>query len=168
MHVVIITVLALAAQTVGSSPVPYAPLRVYAGSWRVTRGNAPAGSKPELLANDCAPVGRFFACQQSVNGIPGGLLVFVPTSQPGHFYTQTIMPEGRATGRDELQITGDVWTFSSRRSEGGKTTLYRTVNTFTGRNRIHFESAQSLNGSDWTTQSSSDAVRVGAGAQTAR
>ena len=138
-------------------------LTIYQGSWQVTRKDMPGGSKPDTLTNQCATLGQFFTCAQSVNGKPGGLLVFLPAGGNGHYYTQTIMPEGRATGRDELQISGNVWTYSSRRDQGGKTTFYRTTNTYSNRNHIHYEQAHSTDGSQWTVDSSGDEVRTGSG-----
>ncbi len=161
-------ILALAAQAGYAAQPPaseYSALWRYQGTWRVT---SKAGAKPDVLINQCSVLGQFFACGQNVNGQPGGLVVFIPNGKPGHFYTQTIMPEGRATGRDDLQISGDQWIYSSRRDEGGKTTFYRTTNTFSGRNRIHYEQAQSTDGSQWTVQSSGDEVRVGAASANAR
>lgn len=137
-----------------------AVLSLYEGAWQVTPSNRPAGSKPDLLVNECALIGRYFACQQTVNGKAGGLLIFIPSGSPGHFYTQTIMPEGRATGRDDLEITGDRWTYSSQRLDQGKTTFYRTINTFTGKNKIHYEQAESGDAKQWTTKNSGDEIRV--------
>jgi hypothetical protein len=153
--------LVFAASTAKTNDPVYAPLFRYVGTWQISRANMPAGSKPDTLINDCALVGRYFACQQTVNSSPGGLVVYIPTNQPGHFYTQTILPEGRATGRDELEIAGDQWTYTSRRDQNGRTTFYRTRNTFAGKNRIHFEQAESNNGKDWTVQNSGDEVRLG-------
>jgi hypothetical protein len=135
----------------------YQPLWAHQGAWLVARaGN---GVKPYRLVNDCALVGIYFVCQQSVDGKPGGLLIVIPADSPGHYYTQTIMPEGRATGRDDLEISGNQWTFTSRRLEYGKSKYYRTVNTFTDRNTIHFEQAQSTDGDHWTVTGSGDEAR---------
>jgi hypothetical protein len=170
----LLMILAIAAQAahLAHSALPaasdYSALWRYQGTWQVTPKNHPAGAKPDILINQCSVLGQFFACGQNVNGQPGGLVVFIPNGKPGHFYTQTIMPEGRATGRDDLQISGDQWIYSSRRDEGGKTTFYRTTNTFSGRNRIHYEQAQSTDGSQWTLQSSGDEVRMGAASPNAR
>ena len=157
--------LALAGQTAHSAtaadPV-YAPLRAYEGTWQVTRKDQPAASKPETLVNQCSLLGKYFACSQTINGSQGGLVIFIPTGKPGRFWTQTIMPEGRATGRDDLEIAGDQWTYMSRRDQDGKTTFFRTTNKFTDKNHIHFEQAQSNNGTDWKTGSTGDEVRVGA------
>jgi hypothetical protein len=164
-------ILALASQFSFSAPAPsseYSALWLYQGTWQVTPKSHAAGAKPDVLINQCAVLGKFFACGQNVNGQPGGLVVFIPAAKPGHFYTQTIMPEGRATGRDDLEISGDKWTYSSRRDEGGKTTFYRTTNTFTGKNHIHFEQAQSTDGNQWTVQNSGDEVRVGAASANVR
>jgi hypothetical protein len=73
------------------------------------------------------------------------------------------MPDGRATGLSDLELNGDQWTYTNRRDEYGKTTFFRTINTFTGKDRIHFEHAHSAEGKQWTTDGSGDEVRTNAG-----
>ena len=140
----------------------YAPLRLYEGTWRITRKDLGPGAKPDELKNDCALVGKFFACQQTVNGTPGPLLIFLPIpNQPGHYHTQNVNQEARASGIGDLEISGDHWVFSSRWDQGGgKTTYYRTINQFSGKTHIHFEQQESSNGKDWTVKNSGDEVRV--------
>jgi hypothetical protein len=144
-----------------ATPAPdYASLRLYEGTWRITRSDMAQGAKPDELKNQCALLGKFFACSQTINGQQGALLVFIPTSTPGLFHTQNINPEGRASGLADLEISGSRWVFSSRWDQGGgKTTFYRTTNVFTGKNRIHFEQAESPNGKDWSVKMSGDEVR---------
>ncbi|MDQ2949761.1 MAG: hypothetical protein M3Y27_28115 [Acidobacteriota bacterium] len=164
-------ILALATQSGHPAQPPasdYASLWRYQGTWQVTPKSHPAGAKPDVLINQCSILGQFFACGQNVNGQPDGLVVFIPNGKPGHFYTQTIMPEGRATGRDDLEISGNSWTYSSRRDEGGKTTFYRTTNKFADKNHIHFEQAESTDGTQWSVKNSGDEVRVGAASVNAR
>jgi hypothetical protein len=134
-----------------------APLWLYQGAWQVSRAGA---AKPDRLMNQCAELGHYFACQQTVNGVPGNLLVVVPTDQPGKYRTQVIEPSGRATGLSDLSIEGDRWSFSSRWNQGDKTTYYRTINIFSGKNRIHFEQDESPDGKSWTTKNSGDEVRA--------
>jgi hypothetical protein len=112
------------------------------------------------LRNDCAALGKYFACQQTVNGSVVGLLVFISTGTPGHYYTQILLPEGRATGRDEMEISGNQWIFTSSRRDGSKTTYYRTVNAFSGKSRIHFERDESTDGKQWVKTGSGDQVKV--------
>ncbi len=140
-----------------------ANLSLYEGAWQITRSAAAPGTKPERLQNECSQIGRYFACQQTVNGKVGGLLIFIPTETPGRYYTQTIKPEGQATGRDDLEISGDRWTYTSRRLDNGKTTYYRTTNVFSGKNRIHFEQAESTDGKQWSVRNSGDEIRVSSG-----
>ena len=111
--------------------------------------------------NRCALVGRYFTCQQTINGKQGNLLVFVAAEKPGHFYTQNITPEGRATGRADLEISGDHWTYTSTWDQGGKTTYYRTTNVFTGKSKIHFEQEESSDGKDYKVTGSGDEVKGG-------
>jgi hypothetical protein len=163
LQIFALIVLALANQsgrTAKPTEAMYAPLWLYQGTWQVTRKSAGKSAKPEQLANRCALLGKYFACQQTVSSSDGGLAIFIPTGKPGHYYTETITPEGRATGRADLEISGDRWTFSSRwPQENGKITYYRTTNVFTGKNHIHFEQAESPDGAKWTEKDSGEEVR---------
>lgn len=145
------------------APDPYTPLRLYDGGWTVTMHDASSGkTTTDALVNACSLLKPFFVCQQTVNGKPGALVVFVPAETPGHYYTQNVLPEGWATGRGDLSIEGGHWTYLGHDEENGKTTWYRTVNDFTGTDRIHFESAQSPDGKTWTVTRSGDEVHGGA------
>ena len=145
----LIGALALMGVTHAQSAIdPYAPLRLYAGAWQVTQ-TTPAGRQPDRLVNDCAQVGRYFACQQTVNGKPGPLVVFIPDAVRGHYHTQDVLPDGTALGPPgTLTIAGDHWTYLG--GPDAKGVRYRTVNVFRGRDRIHFESARSTDGKTWT------------------
>lgn len=99
-------------------------------------------------------------CQQTVNGKVNGLIIFLPQEdQRGHYFTQGVNANGFALGRGELLIDGDHWTYSSEDRSKDSTTYYRTMNTFAGRDTIHFELSVSKNGSDWTTTRKGDEVR---------
>lgn len=138
----------------------YAPLWLYNGSWQVSRKDNP---KPDQLNNQCVLVGTYFTCQQTVNGTPSELLIFVPTKTAGKYFTQSVNTEGRAGGRGDLEISGDKWVYSSTWDAGGRTVYYRTTNVFTGKDRIHFEQAESDNNRDWTVKMTGDEVRVAKG-----
>lgn len=138
----------------------YGPLWLYQGTWHVSPKNLAAGAKPDELKNECALVGKYFACQQTVDGKTGALLIFIPSGKPGHYYTQNVMPEGRASGRGDLEISGDQWIYSSTWDAGGKTIYYKTTNLFTGKNHIHFEQSESNNGKEWTVKNSGEEMRV--------
>lgn len=145
-----------------TSPVnaALAPLQAYEGTWQVTRSGTGASAKPEKLVNRCVALSIYFVCEQSVDNKPTALLVFLPAGQPGHYHTQSILPEGRATGLDDLQISGSRWTFTSRRHLGANPTYFRNTNVFTDANHIHFENAQSPNGKQWTVEESGDETRL--------
>lgn len=143
-----------------ASDATFTALLAYQGAWRVTRLNAAPGAKPEELVNHCAVLGQYFACQQTIDGQAGNLVVFIATSKPDHFYTQNITRQGRATSRADLLIAGDQWTYTNTWDEGGKTTYYRTTNTFSGKNKIHFEQAESPDGKEYKVTGSGDEVRV--------
>jgi len=137
----------------------YASLWLYQGSWIVTPKNIAPGAKPDQLTDDCALVGKYFACQQTVNGKIGALIVFVPADAPGHYFTNAVVPEGYAGGRGELEISGDRWTYSNKSEEDGKTSYHRTRNIFTGKDHIHYEQGESADGVNWTATNSGDEAR---------
>jgi hypothetical protein len=150
-----------AGQNAKSPDAIHAALWLYQGTWQVTRKSAEKGAKTEQLVNRCVLLGKYFACQQTVNGSERGLIIFIPAEKPGHYYTQTITPEGRATGRADLEISGNRWTYLSRwPQENGKIVYYRTTNVFTGKNHIHFEQAESTDGAQWTVKDSGDEFRA--------
>jgi len=140
---------------------PYTPLWLYNGSWQVTRKDKLPDAPPEKLVNQCSLVGHFFVCDQSVNGGPGALLIFIPTGKPGRYYTQNVRPEGRAAGRGDLEIQGDNWVYSSTWDEGGRTVYYRTTNVFRSRSHIHFEQAESTDNKSWVVKNSGEEIRSG-------
>ena len=136
-------------------------------SWHVIimRGKSLEVFLAFLRAASVYLVGKYFACQQTVNGQTGALLIFIPkANNTGHYYTQNVNLQGRASGVGDLEISGDRWVYSSRWDQGGgKSTYYRTTNVFSGKNRIHYEQAESSNGRDWKVTNSGDEVRVSTG-----
>src|SRR6266852_6386672 len=90
--------LLLTGASLFASDSPYEPLWLYQGSWDAARPAAGAAAASDTLVNDCALAGQFFTCQQTVNGKVTALLVFIPADTPGRYYTQALLPNGRATG----------------------------------------------------------------------
>lgn len=150
----------LSAQTPPRDP-EYAPLGLYQGDWVLTPKSSTPDAKPDRIHNDCGRIGKFFACQQTVNGKIGSLIIFIPADKPGHYYTQSVAVEGRAGGRGDLEIDGDHWTYLGKDESNGKTTYYRTTNQFTGKDRIHYEQSESSDGEHWTVKGSGDERRGG-------
>lgn len=139
---------------------PYAPLRRYDGVWDST---GERGGKPQTshIVNVCRQLGLFFACQQTVNGKVGSLIVFVPTGAPGQYHTQAVLPAGFATGRGDLSIQGETWTYSSTGEDKGKTIYFRTTNVFHGPDAIHYVISESPDGQAWKIDGEGDEVHRG-------
>ncbi|MGB8478948.1 MAG: hypothetical protein WCE63_08915 [Acidobacteriaceae bacterium] len=132
------------------SPSPagvFSPISLYQGNWQVTPGMS--GSAPDTLSNHCEEFSEYYACQQTVNGKVGALIVFVYAGTTGHYNTQAVLPTGFAQGRGDLLIEGQRWTFSGKSTDSGKTTYFRTINDWHGHDRIHFEVAHSPDGKTW-------------------
>lgn len=138
---------------------PYAPLRLYDGTWNST---GQRGGKPthDHIVNICRQLGLYFACEQTVNGKVGSLVIYVPAGIPGQYHLQAVLPQGFATGRSDLTIDGDLWIYSSKGEENGRSSYYRTTNRFHGPGRIHYELQQSPDGQHWTTTGSGDEVHL--------
>jgi len=74
------------------------------------------GSVPDTLSNHCEEFTKYFACQQTVNGKVGALIVFVYGGKTGHYNTQALLPDGAAQGRGDLLIEGQRWTFQKKKN----------------------------------------------------
>ncbi len=136
----------------------FSPISLYQGTWQVTPGMS--GSAPDTLSNQCEEFTEYYACQQTVNGKAGALIVFVYTGTTGQYNTQAILPNGFAQGRGDLLIEGSRWTFSGKKTDGGKTTYFRTVNDWRGHDRIHFEVSHSVDGKTWVVDHQGDERRM--------
>ncbi|MGH9595361.1 MAG: hypothetical protein ACRD3K_01050 [Edaphobacter sp.] len=140
----------------------FAPIKVYDGTWTVVSQHTMAGNgKPDTLVNHCTEQTAFYECEQVVNGKPAALIVFTATDDPTKFHTQAVFPNGRASGRADLTIAGDHWTFLSTDTDGnGKQMFYRTENMFSGRNKIHFEQYESTDNKTWVKKNEGDEVHA--------
>jgi hypothetical protein len=156
---------AIAAKTGPASGDPYAPLRLYDGEWDVTPAGSDKAAEIVHLENRCAKAGDFFVCNQIVKGKNMALIVFLPThplESGGYAYrNQALRPDSDGPSSwGSLEITGDHWVYLSEATDQGKKVYFRTTNTFSGSDKIHFEVQHSDDGSKWRTQMSEDEVRV--------
>jgi hypothetical protein len=140
----------------------FAPLKVYEGSWKISAAHTMAGEgKPDTLVNHCTEGMAYFACEQVVNGKSLALIVFTATDDPSKFHSQPVLPNGQSTGRGDLTIAGDHWSFlGNGKDDSGKETFYRTENFFTGRGKIHFEQYESADNKTWVKKNEGDEVRL--------
>lgn len=155
---------ALLLQSTAAVVTPsFSDIAVYNGAWTVTASKTMAGAgKSDSLVNHCTRSEAYYSCEQVVNGKPMALIVFVPAEAPLTYHTQPILPSGYATGRGDLTISGDHWTFLGKDTEGDKTTWYRTENYFSGKDKIHFEQYESTDSkTTWKMTNSGDEIRVG-------
>ena len=156
---------AVAANTANLAGDPYAPLRLYDGKWDLVPASSGKAAETMHLENDCAKVGEFFACDQIVNGKNTALVIFLPVralESGGYAYrNQGLGVEGGGFGGwGNLEIVGDRWVYSSEETDNGKKTYHRTLNVFSGTDKIHFEVQRSDDGTKWTTTMSGDEARA--------
>ena len=139
----------------------YAPLKLYDGAWIVTSSDG----KTTHLENHCARTGLFFACEQVVNGKAAALVVFLPqgkTAEGQTYRTQALTTDaGPPHPWYYLTIDGERWVYAA--SAGGEKNhpLHeRTLNQFTGPDRIHFDVQTSKDGKTWVTTLSGEERRA--------
>jgi hypothetical protein len=151
---------ALACGGLFAADSAFEPLWKYQGTWQFTMNTPGAPPVSNKIQNDCAEIGQFFLCQQTVDGKVAALLTFIQGESKGRYYTQPILPDGHAAGRGELEIEGDRWTYPSKEEENGKTKYYRITNVFSGKDRIHFERSESVDGKAWKVLASGDEIHT--------
>jgi hypothetical protein len=153
------------AKTVNLANDPYAPLRLYDGKWDLVPAGGDKPAAPVHIENHCAKVGEFFACNQFVNGKNMARVIFLPThpiEDGGYAYhNQALGVEGGGSGSwGRLEIVGDRWVYSSDETDNGKKIYHRTINVFSGSDKIHFDVQRSEDGVNWTTKMSGDEARA--------
>ena len=141
---------------------PYAPLRLYNGSWNFEMTDGKETSHMHIL-NQCDKTGLFFVCEQIINGKSSNLVVFLPTGSSGgkqNYRTQGLsISASRPKDWGNLEISGDRWVYSSEETDEGKKVFWRIINVFSGPNKIHFEIQHSTDAKNWETKQSGDERR---------
>jgi hypothetical protein len=145
-----------AAPTPGPATADWtAPLHWYEGTWQVKSDQA--GSKPTIETDNCQVSGkRFYECEHIVDGETVALRLYVPGDQPGHYFTQSILPSGTAIGRNDLQIEGNTWILSNKsESADGAVSYQRITLVFSGKahDTVRYSVERSDDGLHWQTQS---------------
>src|SRR5579885_1956505 len=126
------------AAPMGASDDGYAPLWLYQGKWQLkTNGQ----EKADTIANECKRVGKYFACEQAVNGKVESLIVFVPAETPSITTRKACYPtsEPRAGPRSKSRATiGRIRARSKKTAKPlttGPRTSFPERTTFTSSNR---------------------------------
>ncbi len=155
--------MAQGAQPQASAPSDeaYVPLRLYDGSWQMTPAD---GKSPVVhIVNHCAKTGVFFVCEQVIDGKSMDLVVFQPTGAAGktlQYKTAGLPIADKPSDWSLLEITGDRWVYSGDGTDNGVKVYWRTVNVFSGPDKIHFEVQRSTDLKTWDTKQSGEEARV--------
>ena len=116
------------------------------------------------IANHCERTGVFFVCEQMINGKSEDLVVFLPTGVSGTTFiykTAGLSVSGEAPGDwGKLEIQGERWTYSSEDTEKDAKVYWRTINLFSGPDKIHFEVQRSNDGATWETKRTGEERRT--------
>jgi hypothetical protein len=149
------------ARMPGADSDPYRALRLYEGGWEVKM----VGKKQDRLVNQCAKTGKFFECEQQLNGDTVALVVFLPgetTGSGGREYRNVaLLANGSKTGDwGKMVIEGRTWTYTWTQKDAEKLVPWRNVNQFSDNDHIHFELQSMEDGVNWKTQLSGDETRT--------
>ncbi len=119
----------------------------------------------KLLRNDCWRSAGYYTCDQFVDGISKAFIVF--TYDPVHreYRSYPIPTDGGAAGSGRLLISGDTWTFSWQEPVNGKSTSFRVVNVFVGRDAIAYRQESSTDGVHWIASATGFERRVRSGGE---
>ena len=152
---VVAAVAILSAASQASCADAYAMLSPYAGKWSVVTSRG----KTVAVVNSCARTGLFYVCEQSIDGSPKTLVVFLPRTGAdggGHYRTQTLGADGAEPGHwFSLTIKDADWIYTPE----GVQPSERTLNHFIDADHIHF-SVQKKLGEAWKTTLSGDETRI--------
>ena len=130
-------------------------IAVYAGTWHTQAEDyatpySKAGTETGVLHNDCWRGRAFYTCEQIVDGQPKALIVFQRGKDDDHYVTHALPADGSAGGDGTLIVAGGRWTFPWQFGDHGKTVYARTVNVFSGRDRIDYRQEYSYDQVHWT------------------
>ena len=96
----------------------------------------------------------FLVCDQIIHlpdGTQNDFSVYT-YSEKDHAYQFFGITRGNKDARTtKLTIDGNLWTYSSSNTNGGKTVQYRTTNRFTSATKVEWRSEYSEDGTHWTT-----------------
>jgi hypothetical protein len=154
---------ALAADA--AAPQGLDKVMAYAGTWKteIRHLDTPfskAGSEAMTLKNDCWRSGGFLACNQIVDGDSKALLVFLYDAKGDVYASYPIVAGSGDVHPGKLIIHGKVWTFPWDDNEGGKTTHFRVVNTWSSADSIEFRQEYSTDGVQWTLMADGHDTRI--------
>src|SRR5271169_3247744 len=116
----------------------------------------------EMTCNWAANHG-FLICDQIVH-LPDGdrndLSIYTYSEKDHAFAFFGITRGSKEARTTKLTIEGNVWTYSSSETDGGKQTEYRTTNRFTSASNVVWRAEYSQDGEHWTTTAEGSDVRV--------
>ena len=116
----------------------------------------------EMTCNWAANHG-FLICDQIIHAPDGDRndLSIYTYSEKDHAFAFFGITRGSKEARTtKLTIEGNVWTYSSSETDGGKQTQYRTTNRFTSATNVVWRAEYSQDGEHWTTTAEGSDSRV--------
>jgi hypothetical protein len=147
--------LLLCASGVNAQDDALAKVALYNGTWKISIEHlatkySHAGSESTTLVNTCWRRAGYYACEQNVDGVSKGLIVFTYDAAKNVYHTYPIPSDGGPAGSGTMTIDGNTWTFPWTQKDGDTTIYFRVVNTFIGSDSIQYRQEYSLDQKTWT------------------
>lgn len=160
---VLLSSFSFAAFVPGKSPA-WKKLAAFVGTWK-SQGqllDTPMSKRKVITATTTcrfSPKGDYLICDQ-LNDAPAHQLTIYSASRDGNYAASTIGDAGMEAHSMKLSLAGNTWTYSSDYTANGKTTRFRTTNTFTSPDIYTFEAQYSEDGQHWTTMAQGTSRRI--------
>ncbi len=128
-------------------------LAFFNGTWRLdsdsreTPHSSP-GHTTLTVATRCQRFMHHLACQQTVDGIPAGLVVFTFDPVSGRYASLGVRKDGSGT-TSAVEVDGTRVTFPWTQDFNGATVHFRIVNTLTAPDTIAYRKDYSADGTTW-------------------
>ena len=144
-------------------------LAAFVGHWTLsgelkdaTTGKPTMKLSSDLICNWSANHG-FLLCDQMIHlpdATQNDLSVYTYSEKDHAFQFFGITRGNKEARTTKLTIDGNLWTYSSSDTTGGKNVQYRTTNRFTTASKVDWRSEYSEDGAHWATTAEGTDVRA--------
>ena len=140
-------------------------LAFYDGTWRLTAEAlatpvSKAAHISSTVANRCTRFMQHLTCEQTVDGVPAGLLVFSFDAATSRYASLPVAPDGSGHSA-AIEVGGDGIAFPWMQEVDGKTVRFRVTNMLTTPDTIAYRKEYAPDGTTWLPIETGTEHRVG-------
>jgi hypothetical protein len=119
-----------------------------------------ASHEQKYLRNDCWHSGRYYVCNQYVDGDSKVLLVFTFDAAKQIYTSYQVPLDGSATSSGTLEIRDNTWTYPWEVVGDGHTVYFRVVNVFKSPAEIDYRREFSTNQLNWVVMARGKEIKA--------